>query len=145
MSFTNINDPKIWSRKPRRGTNSNKASALAWVETISSGTHGACITDAMLETLMISSKARGIRGRSKQIILLYNEPPGCNGGGGYGGNPALAEAAVVEITGANRQRARINTVYIPEYSGQSYPNAVQFGQDLAASNNGRYEFHNPTN
>ena len=139
MSFTNVNSPKIWSRKPRRGTSANKAAALVWVETVSSGTHGACITDAMLETLTIAQQARGIRGRSKQIILLYNEPPGC-GGGGYGGNAADAEAAVVEITGANRQRARINTIYIPEYLGQSYTNAEQFGEELAYSNNGKYKF-----
>lgn len=139
VSFSNVDNPIIWSPKPKRGTSAHKASALGWMETIQAMTHGSCVVSASLETMQIARKARRTRGRDKQMFVLYNEPPSC--GGGYGGSSGQSADAVETITGANTERLKISTIYIPEFAPQQI--AINFGQDLAAANNGRYEQHEP--
>lgn len=140
VSFSNVEDPQIWSTKPKRGTSANKSAALGWVGTIQAMSHGSCVIGGALETLKIAQKARRTQGRNKQMILLYNEAPSC-GGYGVGGNASYTNEAIETITGANRERLKISTIYIPEFGPQSL--AISFGQDLAAANNGRYEQHEP--
>lgn len=95
--------------------------------------------DAALQTLRIAKKAR-CKARHKQMIILYNEGPNC--GGAYNSS-SDADEALEAITGANRERLTINTVYIYEYTSQ--PAAKNFGIQLAAANGGRFEEYPPEN
>ena len=88
---------------------------------------------AALVTLQIAKKAR-TKGRNKQMIILYNEPPACLA--------PQSDEAVETITAANRERLKIHTIYIPEFAATSQ--AQNFGKALAAANNGRFELHDPS-
>jgi len=106
-----------WSPFPKEANAGNKASATAFVLSLSPDGM-TCLAPAGVYTISISNMSDK---QHKQILVLSDGEPNC---------PGPAET-LTAMTGANWQHTPINTVYIASDAG-----GVGFMQQLAAMNGG---------
>ena len=100
----------------------NKASGIAWVQTLNAG-GWTCLESAGVLAVNISNQSSKPH---KKVLILGDGVPLCNG-------TNTAAACLASITGANWQGTPIDTLYISADSG-----GISFMQQLAAQNNGTF-------
>jgi len=112
-----------WSPNPKEANAGNKASATAYVLSLSPD-GGTCLAPAGVYTISISNMCSK---EHKQILVLSDGEPNCPG-------PAETLSA---MTSANWQHTPINTIYIASDTG-----GTAFMQQLAAMNSGTFSTPN---
>ncbi|MGE3163493.1 MAG: VWA domain-containing protein [Planctomycetota bacterium] len=113
------NGQMSWQTIPVKATVSNKASATAWVQALTTG-GATCMAPAAVTTINICNQSRL---RHKAVIIVSDGVPNCPGCG----------ETVTAVTAANWQRNPVNTLFIgSEASGSTCM------QQIASANGGSF-------
>jgi len=112
-----------WSPFPKEANAGNKASATAYVQSLSPDGN-TCLAPAGVYTISISNMSDKA---TKQILVLSDGEPNCPG-------PAETLSA---MTSANWQHTPIHAIYIASDAG-----GIAFMQQLAAMNSGTFSTPN---
>ncbi|MGE3163492.1 MAG: VWA domain-containing protein [Planctomycetota bacterium] len=108
-----------WQSVPVKATVSNKASATAWVQALTTGGL-TCMAPAAVTTINICNQSRL---RHKSVIIVSDGVPNC---------PNCGET-VTAVTSANWQRNPVNTLFIGADAGGS-----ACMQQIASANGGSF-------
>ena len=109
-----------WRDRPTRATPAHKAAAIAWVQSLEAE-GWTCLEPAGVTAVQMSNLS--MEGE-RRMIVIGDGLPLCQG-------IDTSEDCLVNITAANHQRTRIDTIFLGDD-----PLGLQFMQQLAALNSG---------
>ncbi len=117
----------VWRPKAQRATGGNKAGAIAWMNMLVP-IESHCLLEAALTTLGISQATNKPK---KVLIVMGARTPYC----GTDGGTEYSEQCLMQITTANYENSKINTVY---FTSSFYSGEQSFYVELAAMNGGSF-------